>query len=404
MTDTTSAPASLSVPLRSIMLLATAAFSSSVNIRATDPLLPQIAESFSVSVGAASAIITAFTIGYGLTQLIFGPVGDRLGKYLVVALTTLVAGLATASCGLVDSLSALQVARFAAGAFAAAAIPLAFAWIGDAVPFERRQSVLARFLSAQMTGIILGQAAGGIIGDLVGWRSVFLIIGSLHTLAGIAMLIELKTNPAGQPPGAKVTLGFSSVIGGTLAIARRPWVRVMLTAVFFEAMAMYGAFAYVGADLRQRFGLSFTMVGVVMAVYGVGAIAYSFSAKILIARLGERGLILSGGLLLAACFAALAAAPTVYLVPPLMVLMGLSFYMIHNTMQTNATQMAPEARGLGVSLFALALFLGQAIGVAAAAPLMDRYGARPIFIAAALMLPVIALWFRARLSVRPASS
>ncbi|MFM9941007.1 MAG: MFS transporter [Hyphomicrobiaceae bacterium] len=390
------------VPLRSILLLATAAFSSSVNIRATDPLLPQIAEGFSVSVGTASGIIAAFTIGYGLTQLIFGPVGDRLGKYLVVALTTLVAGIATAACAFVGSLDALIGARFAAGAFAAAAIPLAFAWIGDAVPFERRQAVLARFLSAQMTGIILGQAAGGLIGDLVGWRSVFLIVGGLHVLAGIAMLIELKLNPSAQPPGATTTLGFSSVIGGTLAILKRPWVRVMLAAVFFEALAMYGAFAYVGADLRQRFGLSFTMVGVVMAIYGVGAIVYSLSARKLLARFGERGLILAGGFLLAASFAALAVTPTIYAVPPLMVLMGLSFYMIHNTLQTSATQMAPEARGMGVSLFAFALFLGQAIGVSAAAPIMDRYGAPPIFLIAAAILPLVAIWFRSRLSVRPA--
>ncbi len=389
------------VPLRPILLLATAAFASSVNIRATDPLLPQIAEGFNVSIGTASGIIAAFTIGYGLTQLIFGPVGDRLGKYLIVALTTLVAGIATAACAFVTSIDALILSRFAAGAFAAAAIPLAFAWIGDAVPFERRQAVLARFLSAQMTGIILGQAAGGLIGDLVGWSRVFTIIGGLHILAGIAMLCELKLNPSAQPPGAITTLGFSSVIGGTLAILKRPWVRIMLAAVFFEAMAMYGAFAYVGADLRQRFGLSFTMVGLVMAVYGVGAIVYSLSARKLLAWLGERGLIIAGGFLLAASFAALAGAPTVYVVPPLMVLMGLSFYMIHNTLQTSATQMAPEARGIGVSLFAFALFLGQSIGVAAAAPIMDRYGAPPIFLTAAAILPLVAIWLRSRLSVRP---
>lgn len=400
-----SMPASIerSVPLRSILLLATAAFSTSVNIRSTDPLLPQIAEGFSVTVGSASAIITAFTIGYGLTQLLFGPIGDRLGKYLVVSLTSLVAGVATAGCAFTQSLDALVLARFAAGAFAAAAIPLAFAWIGDAVAFERRQAVLARFLSAQMTGIILGQAAGGLLGDLVGWRSVFLTIGALHVFAGLAMLAELKLNPASQPAGSVGRRASTGVVAGILAIIRRPWVRVMLIAVFFEAMAMYGGLAYVGADLRQRFGLSYSMVGLVMGVYGIGAIAYSLSAKWLLGRLGERGLILAGGFLLATCFASLALTRFALTVPPIMILMGLAFYMIHNTMQTSATQMAPEARGLGVSLFAFALFMGQSIGVASAAPIMDQYGAPPIFLIAALMLPFVALWFRSRLAIRPES-
>ena len=66
--------------------------------------------------------------------------------------------------------------------------------------------------------------------------------------------------------------------------------------------------------------------------------------------------------------------PSAWLAPPAIALIGLGFYMLHNTLQTNATQMAPEARGLAVSLFAFALFTGQSVGVALAAPVMDRYG------------------------------
>ena len=390
------------IPKRAIILLATAAFSSSINIRACDPLLPQIAQSFSVSVGSASLIITMFAIGYGLTQLLFGPVGDRYGKYLVVAVTTILAGIATAGCAFAPTLSSLITARFIAGAFAAAAIPLAFAWIGDAVPFARRQAVLARFLSAQMTGIVLGQAFGGLIGDQFGWQRMFLIVGAVHCVAGSLMLLELRANPGAQPPGATTTLRLETLAAGILGILVRPWVRVLLLSVFAEAFAMYGAFAYIGADLHQRFNLSFTAVGVVMCTYGAGAIAYSFSARHLIARLGEAGLVVAGGVLMAVAFLCLAAAPAAYVVPPVMMLLGLAFYMLHNTLQTNATQMAPEARGLGVSIFAFALFSGQSLGVAVAAPIMDRFGAQPVYVVAAVLLPLVALWFRSRLSVRPA--
>ena len=76
--------------------------------------------------------------------------------------------------------------------------------------------------------------------------------------------------------------------------------------------------------------------------------------------------------------------------------------MLHTTLQTNATQMAPEARGLAVSLFAFALFTGQSVGVALAAPIMDRYGGRPIFLATAAAILAIAFWFRWQLVRRPA--
>jgi predicted MFS family arabinose efflux permease len=56
--------------------------------------------------------------------------------------------------------------------------------------------------------------------------------------------------------------------------------------------------------------------------------------------------------------------------------------------------MAPEARGAALSLFAAMIFLGQTIGFAAASLVYDRWGAIPIFLAAAILFPVIAFGFR----------
>jgi predicted MFS family arabinose efflux permease len=79
---------------------------------------------------------------------------------------------------------------------------------------------------------------------------------------------------------------------------------------------------------------------------------------------------------------------------------GLGFYMLHNTLQTNATQMAPQARGTAVALFSSALYVGQSIGVAGGSLLIDRAGGPAIFTIAALLLPVLGFWFAARLRKR----
>jgi predicted MFS family arabinose efflux permease len=97
-------------------------------------------------------------------------------------------------------------------------------------------------------------------------------------------------------------------------------------------------------------------------------------------------------------------APSVHFAVPAIAVMGLGFYMLHNTLQTNATQMAPQTRALGVSLFAFFLFLGQSLGVAAAAPVIDRWGASPVYLVAAVIIPVAALWFRAQLRFRPVTA
>jgi predicted MFS family arabinose efflux permease len=55
-----------------------------------------------------------------------------------------------------------------------------------------------------------------------------------------------------------------------------------------------------------------------------------------------------------------------------------------------------------MALFATCFFTGQSIGVAAAAVAVDRVGANPVFLAGAVMLFALSLWFRARLARRPA--
>src|SRR5690606_34980870 len=145
-----------------------------------------------------------------------------------------------------------------------------------------------------------------------------------------------------------------------LLTAARP--RAVLTAVFVEGFLFFGSFAYVGAFLRHGFGLDYVTIGLSLGCFGLGGLAYSLTARVVV-RLGERGMVRAGGAVLAASFAALAGLPAWAAAVPLITAIGFGFYMFHNTLQTNATQMAPEARGSAVSLFAFCFFLGQAVGV-----------------------------------------
>ena len=385
------------VPRRAFLLIALAAFSISVNLRVCDPMLPNIAQDFSVSVGAASAIVAGFAISFGMLQLVFGPVGDRFGKYKVAAITSIAAGIATLVAAVSPSLDVLTIMRIVAGACAAAPIPLAFAWIGDAVPFDRRQAVLAKFLTAQLSGIILGQVAGGVLGDYLGWRAAFVVVGACHILAGVAMTVEVILNRELPDKPACQVRGLHEFFRDVKRIISRPWVRIILLAVFLESFGFFGAFAYIGADLHNRFGLDFAMIGLVLAAFGAGAVMYSLTASLLLQSIGQTGLVVCGGLLIACGYFTLALLPTSVLAPAIMFAHGLGYYMIHNTLQTNATQMAPEMRGLGVSLFTFVNFLGQASGVAMAGLVIDELGTRSIYALAAVIITTVAVYFWTKL-------
>jgi len=123
------------------------------------------------------------------------------------------------------------------------------------------------------------------------------------------------------------------------------------------------------------------------------------------AGIAQRGLVGAGGMLLFLCFGLLALAPDWRLCAPPILLLGLGYYMLHNTLQTRATEMAPEARGLAVSTFAFCLFMGQTLGVSTFGLGIEYVGYRPMIVAAGVALAVLAFWFRRRLgSLEPERS
>jgi predicted MFS family arabinose efflux permease len=395
----TAPPAAQKVPTRSIILLAGAGFASQAMVRVTDSLLPQIAADFGTTVGAASIVVAAYSVSHGSIQLIIGPVGDRFGKYRTVAVMCALAAILVALCGTVQSISALALARFASGAAAGWIIPISMAYVGDVTPYERRQPILARYLSGQIFGQLFGQAAGGVLGDLFGWRNVFFVLAGMFALATLGLIFELLTNPrtraAGHPE--ETSRGF---IADYAAVLSNPWARFVILAVFIEASIGWGAFAYVGADLRLRFGLSFTAIGLIVGTFGVGGLIYAASVQQLVNLFGQPGLAIFGGVLLGLAYVTLAVGAAWWLAPIAVTAIGLGFYALHNTLQTNATQMTPQARGTAVAIFSSAIYLGQMLGVAAGALVFDRFTAVPLFLVTAVALPVLAWWFAGKLRKR----
>jgi MFS transporter, YNFM family, putative membrane transport protein len=381
---------------RAIVFLAVAGFASQAMVRSADSLLPQIATDLGVTVGAASIIVSAYTVMHGGMQLVTGPVADRFAKYRVIAIATALCGVFVLLCGFAQSLTTLTLARVASGACAAWIIPLGMAYIGDVTPYERRQQVLGRYMSGQITGQLFGQAAGGIVGDLLGWRAMFFVLAALFAIAALALFRELAVNPTTRPPVAHDERPRSLAAGYGLVL-RSPWARTLMLAVALETGLVFGAFAYIGADLHVRFGLSFTLVGVIVGAFGVGGLLYALTVTQLVPRLGQTGLALYGSMILGLAYLTLAFAPVAWLTPLAVLLIGLGFYMLHNTLQTNATQMTPEARGTAVALFSAAVYFGQTIGVALCAPVIDRTGAPPVFVAVAVLLPILGWWFAGRL-------
>ena len=393
------------VPVLAITALALAALASGVSMRLADALLPRLAREFEVSLGQASQVVTVFAVAYGLAQLLFGPLGDRFGKYRVIGWSCAASALTALLCALAHSHDALMAARLLAGASSSAVIPLAMAWIGDVVAYERRQPVLARFLIGQITGFAIGVWAGGYAAEHLDWRTPFYGVAVLFALAAVLLQWVRRGLPASAvaPRAAAPGNLLQRTLGEFGAVLVRPWARVVLVTVFFEGACLYGPFAFIAAHLHQRFDLPLSTVGALVMLFALGSMSYALGARLLIGRLGEVVLVRTGSVFMAAALGVLAFAPTWWWAMPACALLGLGFYMMHNTLQTHATQMAPERRGAAVATFAASLFLGQSLGVGAAGLLVGLVGTGWVLSAGGAGMLLVAWNFNRQRSMRPAS-
>jgi predicted MFS family arabinose efflux permease len=394
----TAAPA---VPVRAIVALSLAAGVSGVSLRVTDALLPRLAHDFGIALGQAAQVVTAFAVAYGLAQLLFGPLGDRFGKFRIIGWACAASSLTSLACALASGPGTLVVARFVAGATAAAVIPLSMAWIGDVVPYDQRQPVLARFLIGQISGMALGVWLGGFAAEHLDWRTPFFVLaGAFGALALLLAVVQRRVPAASARGSSPARQGLRREFGAVFAL---PWARVVLSSVFLEGAVMFGAFPFIAAHLHRQFGLPLSTAGALLMGFALGGLGFALGARWFVPRWGEVRLVHGGAWVVAVALGVVAFAPAWGWTLPAFVAMGLGFYMLHNTLQTQATQMAPERRGAAVAAFAGCFFLGQSVGAALGGALVDVVGTRMLLAAGGLGVLAVGWQFnRRRQRVLPA--
>lgn len=389
-----SAPASTAPDTaRTLPLLLLAALASMAAQRIGDAMLPELSREFGVGLSEAAQVVSVFALAYGLAQLFYGPLGDRFGKLRVLVGAALLCAAGSLAAVWAGGLDALLVTRLVVGLGAAGLIPLGLAWVGDHVPYEQRQVALARIGLGITLGIMGGQVAGGLFTDGPGWRWGFGAMALLFAAVGLWLAAEVRRQhrrgvvaAAALPPAGGLWRLWGSIVTGR-------WSRVVLAVALVNGFIGFGVPAIWAAHLHQVQGLSLSAAGAVAACYGLGGSAYMLLAGPLSVRLGESRLAWTGGALVATGFVLLGLLPGTLVSPLAAAMAGFGFFMFHNTLQLNATQMTPHARGTAVSLFACALFVGNAAGAASAAALAPVLGSGVVLAAGGLAFGALGAFF-----------
>lgn len=376
-----------------IFLLALASANSGVSLRIIEPMLPRLAEDFGLSIPATASVITAYALAAAIGTLAYGPLGDRYGKLRVATVSVFLAGLASFACVLAQGAASLAALRFVTALFASSATALGMAYIGDHVLISERQPVIARFIAGTLIGQAAGPVVGGLVTDLSGWRGTLAFLGVVYI--GVAAILYLRTSAQWAHERPVVTRANPFIMYPRIFASSR--VRYVLAAAIADTALFFGAYSFLGPFLNLKFGLSLSMIGTILAGFGIGGVLYTLAVRKLLFALGQRGLVGWGGALCCLCYVLATLLPFWQVALPATICMGFTYYMLHNTLQTKATEMAPETRGTAVSIYTSTWSLGQAMGVAAMGLAVATIGYAPAIIGFALGFFALGLWLRGNL-------
>jgi predicted MFS family arabinose efflux permease len=282
---------------------------------------------------------------------------------------------------------------FAAGLY----VPNANALAAVLVHADKRGSALAIVNGGLTLSLVFGVPLGTVVGNQLGWRTVFWGIAILALLATVGLLIGLPLN---------IGRGLPSItMHDRIALARKPEVLIALVVTILWATGVYTNYTYLAPYLYSVTGIRGAGVGVILLTWGVGAAVGVFGSGALIDRFGTRPVITMSFLLLTATFLSLstfswflspakAAAPVFISIA----VWGISSWafvpsQFARLVSLSGTAAAPIALSLNASLLYLGISCGAVVGsiVLAAGSVSDLGWVGAVCEVAALGLFLISL-------------
>jgi len=372
--------------LNLILVLCFAAFAGSISYRSFDPVITMVADDFAVTVQQAALLVSAYGLPYAAMQPVLGPLGDAYSKARLIKICLAITAVATAIAAFAPNYATLMVSRVIAGIVAGGIFPVGLALIGDRTALAERQVATSRYLVASIFGQMFGATVSGVIAAYFGWRAVFEVVTVISICScGIVFRYLDSRND--------VTRSFTlaGAIAGYRAVLSNRSSYVVLGAVLSEGMFFFCVFPFVGAMLIQRGSGGPIAAGVALAGFAVGGVIYGAVVRFMIRALGPWNMLRVGGLMAGLSYFVIAVPMGPVGVALAFMVAGFGFYMMHNTLQTQATELAPRARGSTFALFSAAMFLGQGIGPAFAGVTSNLFGFQVLFLIVGTLVALLGL-------------
>jgi EmrB/QacA subfamily drug resistance transporter len=212
--------------------------------------IPTLQEEFDASASSLQWMVDSYLLVFAGLLLVFGTLGDRLGRKLALQAGVTIFGLASLGALIADSAGEVIAVRALMGVGAALIMPATLSIIANVFPPEERGRAIGIWAALAAVGIGLGPLAGGLLLEWFDWSSVFLVN---VPFALAALLLGIRYVPESRDPrpgrfdltgAALSTAGFSVLVYAVIEAPNDGWLSGSVLGMLALALALLAAFVW----------------------------------------------------------------------------------------------------------------------------------------------------------------
>ena len=374
---------------RATLALFCAGFATFAMLYCVQPLLPLLADYFSVSAASSSLALSLTTLSLALCLLVSGALAESWGRKRVMGLALGLACLLGLACVTAESWTLLLLFRALLGLALSGLPALAMAYVGEEFAPESLPAAMGLYIGGTALGGLLGRLLSGLLSDIGGWQ---LALGGIAGLGLLALGLFVWLLPASRHFTAQ-PLSLRVLLANFAEHLSNPVLRSLFLQAFLLMGGFVALFNYIGFRLAGApFGLSSTVIGLLFVVYLAGIFSAGWAGR-LVPRLGARA-VLQGGVGLMLVGVALCATPWLVAIIVGLALFTLGFFAAHAVASGQVGAHAKGAKAQASALYLCAYYLGSSVVGYAAGYVWEHSGWLPLMAVLAALF-VLAAW-RAR--------
>lgn len=353
----TALPPRLSTGLLSLFAIASGL--SVANVYYAQPLLDVLAQDFAISPAAIGGVISATQLGCAAALLLLVPLGDGVDRRRLMAGQLIALVFALIAVATVQSAPALLVSMFAVGLLGTAMTQGLIAYAASAAAPEERGRVVGTAQGGVFIGLLLARVFAGGVGDLAGWRGVYLTAAALMLALALPLWRHLPALARTTQP-----LSYPRLLASMLTILRQQrvlQVRGILALLMFATFNIFWS-ALVLPLSAPPYDFSHTLIGTFGLVGVVGALAAARAGQWADKGYSQRTSAIALALLLIAWWPLFLMESSLWALVIGIILLDLGGQALHVTNQSLIFRTQPEANSRMVGLYMLFYAAGSGLG------------------------------------------